>query len=666
MSHVPSHSPSAPTPIARGISGLFQAVLWLALLLAAVVFGHLHRYGTFDLLVVVSTLLAFWVVASLVVSPLLYVRSPVNLLAWGLAGLVLLQFLPLPLAGRWAPAPSLGPSEAVLVAAQEGHGSLAVARTLGIGRYSLRPVATVGVFMLAASAACLYWLVASSLAGRKKVRRATWAVALGLTVLAAYVDLAALAPARQEEAGIFRPPGPILVLGGDSLVPAMLAALPLVLAAALRLLGGTLRRRPSRRHARWGWLARAASVWGFIGLAMVGLVAAAIGMSNVPWRLALACVLLAGGFVLVGFATTGPTRRMRRRATWLAVGALVWVLAALVAGFLVGPEHQAAGAADASLEALAAALAGWRAAFGVGAGAVSPGEVFGAAGWPGAPGLDVDTSGYTLVRAELGWVGWVLLLAGAVAAVVFLARAWYRCRSPWPRTMMRVGVGAVAANLLYFRFDASALLAPNLLALAAVLGIVTAWAAHGAAWRGRARAAAGGPPGGGLSAGDASPALPGRAHATAAWACRPPRFAAAHWPFVLGAMGLLAAFSTAEADMISGERGPDVSDKVLHFGAFAVLNLLVCYALAPAPAGRWPALRVIAATLLVSGMTVAVEYAQRYFTAGRSFEVADMAAGILGAAATGAWWYAVRRSHACEDWPEADALPAAGDSEPRP
>jgi len=614
MSYMMSHAPTAPTPINRGVSAAFQAVLWLSVLLLATVFGHLHRYGTMDLLYLVCTLLVFWVVASLVVSPLTYVRTWVNPLVAGLLAVALLQFLPLPLLGG-AAAEEAARTGAILAEGfhefQRRH-----SETLAVGRYSLRPVATAGVFMLAFSAACLYWVVASSLVGRKRIRRATWAVVLGLVPLALWVVLSALAPVGAASEGEFRPRGPLLVLGGDSLAPALLAALPLALAAVLRLLGWMPRRRHFQRQSRWGWLARAAPVWGFIGLAAVGLIAAAIGMSNIPWRLSVACVLVATCFVLVGFATTGPTYGARRRSVWFAIMSLVWILAALGIGFWVGPVHQPAATADADVEALVAGLSGWRAAFGIGAGAISPSAVFGMGGWPRAPGQDVDTNGYTLVRVEMGWVGGVLLLAAALATVVFVARAWHRARSPWPRTLMRVGLGVVAANLLYFRFDASALLAPNLLALAAVLGIVTAWAAHGAAWR-RGRAG---------------------------------EFGLAHWPFVIGAVALLAALSTAEMEMIEMARGVDVGDKVLHFGAFAVLCLLLCYAFGPAPTAHHLGARVLLAVLLTCAMAVMVEYAQRYLTAGRSFEEWDMAAGVLGAAATAVWWYVVRRTHVLPVW----------------
>ena len=61
-------------------------------------------------------------------------------------------------------------------------------------------------------------------------------------------------------------------------------------------------------------------------------------------------------------------------------------------------------------------------------------------------------------------------------------------------------------------------------------------------------------------------------------------------------------------------------------------------------------LRVLSATLLTMAMAVMLEYAQRYLTANRSFEVGDMVAGVLGAAATAVWWYVVRRTHVLPVW----------------
>jgi VanZ family protein len=614
MPHTMPVAPGVPTPVARAISAVYQVVLWLALVLIATLFGHLHRYGGMDLLLLVCTLMVFWVVASLVVAPLTYVRTWANPFLWVLLGLVLAQFMPLPRVEGITPVrPLLGASESLLVAGVPEPG-LHRAGMLPVDRYSLRPVPTAGVFMLLSAAAGMYWLVGSSLVGRKKIRRATWAVALGVVMIAFWVVLAGAASTGGESQGVFRRLGPFLVLGGDSLAPALLAGLPLVVAVVLRQLGWMPRRRFQDRQTGRGWLGRAAPVWGLIGVLLLGLIAGAIGMSDVPWRLAVACVLVSVGFVLVGFATDGPTYRSRRRGVMFAAAALVWIMAAMAIGYWAGPPHQPAAGADAELKMLTSALDGWRAAFGIGAGALSPHAIFGSAGWPSGPGENVNTNGYLLVLAETGWVGWTAVIGGALALVAFLARAWHRAESPWPRTMLRVGMGAVVANLLYFRFDASAVLAPNLLALAGVLGIVTAWAVHGAAWRRR----------------------------------RAGEYGWAHWPATLGATGLLLSLSTAESEMIETVEGVDFNDKLMHFGAMAVLNLLLCYALNRKPTVRLLRTRILAATAFVSLLAVGIEYAQRYLTQGRSFEVRDMAAGAAGAVAVGLWWYVVRRSHVAE------------------
>jgi len=101
------------------------------------------------------------------------------------------------------------------------------------------------------------------------------------------------------------------------------------------------------------------------------------------------------------------------------------------------------------------------------------------------------------------------------------------------------------------------------------------------------------------------------------------------------------------------------NDKLMHFGAMAVMNLLLCYALNRRPTLRLLRTRVLAATLFVLLLAVGIEYAQRYLTQGRSFEVGDMEAGIAGAVAVGVWWYIVRRSHVAEP-PEMSPVPADG------
>jgi len=614
MPHTMPVAPGVPTAMARAISGVYQVVLWLALVLMATLFGRLHRYGDMDLLLLVCTLMVFWVVVSLVVTPLTYVRTWANPFLWVLLGLVLVQFLPLPRAdGVALERPAIGGAESLLTVDAPQANSHA-ARMLAVGRYSLRPAPTAGVFMLLAAAAGLYWLVSSSLVGRKKIRRATWAVALGIVSIAFWVVLAGAASAGGKEGGVFRRLGPLLVFGGDSLAPALLAGLPLVVAVVLRMLGWMPRRRLQDRQTGRGWLGRAAPVWSVIGVLLLGLIAGAIGMSSIPWRVSVASVLVSVGFVLVGFATDGPTYQSRRRGVLFAAAALAWILTAMAVGHWAGPPGYPAGSADADLKLLTESLTGWRAAFGVGAGAVSPHAIFGAVAAATGPGEAVHTNGYLVVLAELGWFGWTAAIAGAVAMVAFLARAWHRAESPWPRTMMRVGIGAVVANLLYFRFDATALLTPNLLALAGVLGIVTAWAAHGAAWRHR----------------------------------RAREYGWAQWPAVLGATGLLLSLSTAESEMIETVGEMNLNDKLMHFGAMAVVNLLLCYALNRRPTHRLLRTRILAATIFVSLAAVGIEYAQRYLTQGRAFEVMDMVAGSAGAVAVGVWWYVVRRSHVAE------------------
>jgi hypothetical protein len=605
-----------------------QVSLWVALVSIATAFGNLHRYGSVDLLLVLCLLMGLWVVSSLMAAPLRYGKSWVNLLVWSLLGLVLLQVSPLPAVSQWAGRTDPGPAAGLL---SDSFRDFFHAHSTEpwAGRFSLRPVATSGVLILAASAAALYWLLAASLTGRSGIRIRTWAVALGLAPLALWGVLSGLenASAASPE-GVFRAAGPVLILGGDSLVPALLAAMPLSLAAVLRLLGWLPHRHHYQRQSRWGWLARAAPVWAAIGLILVGLMAVALGMSNVPVWLLVACVLLSVGLVLFWYATlSGPSFRLRRVPILFSVGVIVWIALGLVAGGLIGPPRQPAAGGDAGIGLILDSLSGPRAALGVGAGAISPREIFGAAGWPQGPGEDRDTNGYLVLRAELGWVGLALILVLAVAVAASWLKAWRRAVSPWPRLMMLVGLGVLAANLLYFRFDASALLAPNLLALAAVGGIVTAWAGHGAGWReDRAR-----------------------------------DFRPAHWPLVIGAVGLIAALALAEGEMLSATPSHDfLSDKALHFGAFGVISLLLCYALGPRPGRRLLTTRVAAAVAVAVAMALGLEYAQRYLTANRQFEMADWYWGSAGAGLMGAWWWAMRRAGVLEASPEPPAPPEPG------
>jgi VanZ family protein len=67
-----------------------------------------------------------------------------------------------------------------------------------------------------------------------------------------------------------------------------------------------------------------------------------------------------------------------------------------------------------------------------------------------------------------------------------------------------------------------------------------------------------------------------------------------------------------------------ISDKVLHFAAYAILAFL------PSLHERWPALAAVLVAVLALG--VSLEFAQNY-APGRSFELADMAADTAGAVA---------------------------------
>jgi len=609
----------APAPLVRGITITFQVALGATIIFLATAFSYLHRYGAMEALIVVCLLVALWVVSSLMAPPLRRLRSWANLPMWGLLAILLFQMLPLPwmeVSGiRHRPAlsvaeGSLGAAESVLITGpQEFYHTHSVA--FAAGRYSLRPAATTGLLEAAVTAAALFWLLASSLAGRKSIRHITWAVMLGLAPVALWVILAA-APAARAAGEVFRTSGFVLIFGGDSYLPALLAALPLCLAAVMRLVGWMPRRRHFERQSRWGWMGRAGPIWAGIGLVLMGLIAAALGVSNVPVWLLAACSALAVGIPVFWYATTVRLPYYeRRRPIWLAAGVMVWVLAAMGLARAVGPAHYPASSADEALRTLIGSESGAQQWLGVGGGAVAPRTILGSAGWPAAPGDDCDTNGYLVLRAEMGWLGFGLVLAAAVGLLAHFLRAWRRAQGPWPRLMMLVGSGVLLANLLYFRFDASALLAPNLAALAAVLGVVAAWSVHGAAWRGREHT----------------------------------QFGPAHWPLVIAAVGLLGGLALAESEMLAATPSHDVNDKVLHFGAFGVINLLLCYAVGPSPTAHYLKTRIIAATIVTAGMGVLTEYAQQYLTAGRSFEVTDMVAGAAGAVAMALWWWVMRRAH---------------------
>ncbi|KPK48063.1 MAG: hypothetical protein AMK72_07590 [Planctomycetes bacterium SM23_25] len=282
-----------PAPLIRGVVGTFQISLRAAVVLLPTVFADLHRFGGFHLLFVVCLLHAFWVVSGLVGTPLWHLRSRANLFVWALLGLVLMQAVPVPLGDVVSGTdPPLGASAGMLVEPRPLRAGGGTA--LSVVRFARRPSATVGVLVLAISVAGLYWLVASASAGRKGLRRTTWAAVVGFGLLALWMVMAGLgAPVAAE--GAARRVGPALILGGDSLVPALLAALPLCLLVVLRPLGWMPRRPPLRRESRWGWLGRAPAVWMGIGLLLTGLVAAALGLSNVPRHVLMVCVLLAIG-----------------------------------------------------------------------------------------------------------------------------------------------------------------------------------------------------------------------------------------------------------------------------------------------------------------------------------------------------------------------------------
>jgi VanZ family protein len=143
------------------------------------------------------------------------------------------------------------------------------------------------------------------------------------------------------------------------------------------------------------------------------------------------------------------------------------------------------------------------------------------------------------------------------------------------------------------------------------MGVVAAWSVHSGAWRGREHT----------------------------------QFGQAHWPLVIAAVGLLAGLGLAENEMLAATPSHDVNDKFLHFAAFGVLNLLLCYAVGPNPTARYLKTRILAATAVTAGIGVLTEYAQQYLTAGRSFEVMDMVAGAAGAVAMALWWWVMRRAH---------------------
>ncbi|MGB2967006.1 MAG: VanZ family protein, partial [Phycisphaerae bacterium] len=129
-----------------------------------------------------------------------------------------------------------------------------------------------------------------------------------------------------------------------------------------------------------------------------------------------------------------------------------------------------------------------------------------------------------------------------------------------------------------------------------------------------------------------------------AW--RPERsrqLAPAHWPFVVGAVGLVGLIGVAEQDML-GAAAPQVSDKILHFGTFGVISLLVCYALGPQPATRWLRTRILLAVAGAAALGILVEYGQVFLASTRQFESLDIVANVLGASLMGLVWWVLTRA----------------------
>jgi hypothetical protein len=604
-----------PAPMARGVSAALLITLWVALVLMPTTFGSLHRYASADLLFLVCLLAGLWVISSLVSRPLRYVRSWANPLLWAVLALVMIQILPLPGVG-----PGSGAATGTVPMLADGPQDFfqAHAALSGVGRYSLRPVTTSGVLMLVASAAALFWLLASSVAGRSSIRTIAWAVPLGLAPLALWGVLSLIGPRPGPDRDTFSPSGPVQILGGDSLVPALLAAMGLVLADVLRLLGWTRRRRARhrallRRRVR-RTLIRRGPVWAAAGLAIELLVATALGMSNVPVWVLLTCTVLTVGFVLTWYVGQRDAAFRRRRRLGVTAALMVlWILLGLGLGWLIGPVRQEARSADTDLRQVRDTLSGSRSALGLGAGAISDRVIFGSVGWPSAKDEDADTDGYLLLGVEIGWAGLALVIAGTVALAVGLMWTLRRARGPRPKLMLLAGLGVMASNILYFRYDAAALLAPNLLALAASLGVVVAWGAHGSIWR---------------------PSVA-------------PRFRSAHWPLVLGAVGLIMTMTLSESEMLTTapSLSEQINDKVMHFGAFGVVGMLLCYAINPRPGLRWLTLRVATGVGLAVFLAVCVEFGQKFLTVNRSFELMDAFWGAAGAVLAGAWWWVMRRAH---------------------
>jgi len=604
--------PASPTPLQRLGRWLFGLALGATLVLAPTLFADHHRFGDFALLFLVSLLHALWVVNGVLGQSLRHLQCWAHLGIWALLALVLIQTLPLPLAQVVDNEdPAVAAEANALIEPLRGAGREGAYR-LPTVRLARRPAAATGVLMLLAGAAGLYWLVSSAQPGRRGARWVTRTAVLGFALLAYWVLMGGGGWGRLPP-GVARLVGPALVLGGDSLVPALLAALPMTLLIVVRVLGWMPRRAPARRENRWGWLDRAATIRISIALVIVALVAVALGLSHVPRHVLVVCVTLAVGFLLMGYVVTAPAQIGLRKPLAVALGLALWVALALWLGTWVGRGPRAASRADPVLETVLESLPVERQALGLGAGAVSPRAVFGRAGWPVAPGDDVDTDGFLLLRAEIGWVGLGLVLVGAAVYAVRILGSWRGHRGPWAKMVVPAAFGVLTANLLYFRFDASAVLAPNLLALAAAVGVVTAWTSHGVAWHPE----------------------------------RTKELAESRWPLVAAAVGLLGALGLAENQMLSATGGGGgFSDKVLHFGTFSVVSLLLCYALGPKPTTHRLGARILLAVVCTTALGATIEVGQALLTEGRSFEWLDMAANAGGATLMAMLWWVVRRGQA--------------------
>jgi VanZ family protein len=610
-------NPADAPRLARVVAGAFQAALLACLVLAPTVFGGLHRYGSTGLLLLVGLVVGFWVVSSLWGPPLRYVRSAANLALWLLLLLVLAQVLPLPRGGPIGDTiRGLGlPTDLLVNGGFElplGH------RVLPVDHYSLRPDSTLGVLLAALSAASLYWTVASTILGRKAILRLMWAALVGIALLALWTVLACVRPAGSPADGVFsRLPG-VPVWGGDSLVPSLLAGLPLGVMLALRPLGWLPRRSPWQRQNRWGWLVRPGFAGPLAAMLLLAGIAVALGMSHASPAVMLAAALVSITCVFLYYIHARRPRGVSAgRAAFLVLVLTVWIAGGLLAGAAVRSPAPPETSVSERVTALADAVPWPRSLFGIGAGAISSREAFGPPAGSGAPGPSHRAGGWELVRAEIGPAG-LLLAAGAAAALALsIVRAGRKVRSAWPHLATGVGLGVLASSALYFAYDASALLVPNLLVLAAVLGAVTAWRTHAGHWH-PAQAA------------DLAPA---------------------HWPMVAGALVLLAAMGVADSDMVN-KVGPEPWDKAMHFSGFGLLALVLAYALGPSVTLRLLKTRILAAWVIAIGLGIALEYGQRYFALGRAFEVGDMKADALGATIMVVAWWIFRRGQASAPPPE--------------